>query len=218
MQRIHSHNNFVYFTVSLVILLLTSAFVSSTPEGYNHLLLQAVMFATELVAFFSLSLSKQWRRFIGLMLLLMATATLLREFSGWRAAPGISLGVALVFYSGMAVVAARQVLFSGRVEFNNIVGTAAIYLLLGIIWTLLYLIALEIWPDGFDGIAYRNWHDNFSEAAYFSYVTMTTLGYGDITPTIPITRTLAYLQAVTGTFYMAVVVASMIGTLTRKPQ
>ena len=76
--------------------------------------------------------------------------------------------------------------------------------------------ALEFWPEGIKGIEYKDWHDNFGATAYFSYVTMTTLGYGDITPVVPMTRTLAYLQAVAGTFYMAVVVASLVGGFARR--
>ena len=90
------------------------------------------------------------------------------------------------------------------------------YLLLGLIWAVLYLITLEMWPTGINGIEYQNWHDNFGVAVYFSFVTMTSLGYGDISPAIPFTRTLAYLQAIRGTFYMAIVVASLVGTLKKK--
>ena len=90
------------------------------------------------------------------------------------------------------------------------------YLLLALIWTVLYLIALEFWPTAINGIQYRDWRDNFGEVAYYSYITMTTVGYGEITPAIPVTRTLAYLQAITGTFYMAIVVASMVGGFSRK--
>ncbi|NQX89374.1 MAG: two pore domain potassium channel family protein, partial [Halioglobus sp.] len=45
---------------------------------------------------------------------------------------------------------------------------------------------------------------------------MTTLGYGDITPIASMLRTLAYLQAVAGTFYIAVVVASLVGAFSRR--
>ena len=118
--------------------------------------------------------------------------------------------------TGMTVAAARQALFTGCIEPNTIAGAFAVYLLMGLVWTVLYLIAFEFWHNAFTGINYKAWNDNFGEMAYFSYVTMTTLGYGDINPNIPYTRTLAYLQAVVGTFYMAVVVASMIGALSRK--
>ena len=85
------------------------------------------------------------------------------------------------------------------------------FLLLGLIWSTLYLITLEFWHGAFNGIEYKNWNDNFAVTTYFSYVTMTTLGYGDISPALPVSRVLAFLQAIFGTFYMAVVVASLIG-------
>jgi voltage-gated potassium channel len=214
--RIHSHNNFYFFTASLVILLLASAFVSSTRLGEGHLLLQSLIFATELVAYFSLNLSKQWRGFVVVMLVLLAVSTLLRYFTTWTIEPLIGLGLSLIFYCGVTYVAARQALFSGDIELNTIVGAVAVYLLLGLIWTLLYLIALEFWPAGIKGIEYQNWHDNFGKTNYFSYVTLSTLGYGDISPATPVTRTLAFLEAITGTFYMAVVVASMIGRVSKK--
>lgn len=216
MQRIHSHNNFFFFTASLVFLLLVSGYVSSTPEGQHHLLLQGVVMATELIAYLSLSLSRKWRVFVIFLLLLNVTVTVIREFAALEIPPKIGLCLSLAFYMGMTYVAARQVLFSGDIEFNTIVGTLAVYLLLGIVWTGFYLLALEFWPEGIKGIEYRDWHDNFGATAYFSYVTMTTLGYGDISPAVPMMRTLAYLQAVIGTFYMAIVVASLVGAFARR--
>lgn len=216
MQKIDSHNNFFYFTASLVILLLASGYVSSTPDGNHHLVLQVLMFFTELVAYFSLSLSKKWRTFVVLILLMMAATTSMREFLHWQINPLVGLGVVLAFYAGMTYIAAKQVLFSGNIEPNSIIGALGVYLLMGIVWTTLYLISLEFWPEGINGIEHRDWHDNFGITAYFSYVTMTTLGFGDISPAVPMTRTLVYLQAVAGTFYMAVVVASLVGAFARK--
>ena len=46
---------------------------------------------------------------------------------------------------------------------------------------------------------------------YFSYVTMTTLGYGDISPVTPLARVLVIIEAMTGMFYLAVIVASLVG-------
>jgi len=216
MHRINSHNNFYFFTASLVLLLLVSAFVSSTADGQSSRVMSAVILVTELVAFFSLNLSRWWRRFVGLMLLSLIMGNLIQEFTDWTTAPLLGLVVCLIFFAGMALAAARQVLFTGGVELNTIAGTVAVYLLLGLVWTVLYLITLEFWPEGINGIAYRAWRDNFGEVAYYSYITMTTVGYGEITPAIPVTRTLAYLQAITGTFYMAVVVASMVGSFSRQ--
>ena len=54
----------------------------------------------------------------------------------------------------------------------------------------------------------REWD---SEWLYFSFVTMTSLGYGDISPVSAIARALAYLEAVSGQFYIAILVAGLVG-------
>lgn len=215
MKKIHSENNFIFFTATLVCVLLASAVVGSTPAGEQHRLIVAALLLTQLVAYFSLNLSRQWRGFVALILALMLASNGLREFTNWPAVSMTALVVCLIFYCGMAYAAARQVLFSGNIGYNTIVGTVSIFLLLGLIWALMYLISLEYWPEGINGIEYQNWHDNLGAAIYFSFITMTSTGYGDITPALPVTRTLAYLQAITGTFYIAVVVASLVGAFSR---
>jgi hypothetical protein len=51
---------------------------------------------------------------------------------------------------------------------------------------------------------------------YYSFVTLTTVGYGDISPVSPATRTLAWVEAVTGQFYLAVIVAGLVGGRRRR--
>ena len=55
------------------------------------------------------------------------------------------------------------------------------------------------------------WYENFADGTYFSFVTLTTLGYGDISPVTPVARFLVYMEAIVGVFYMAILVASLIG-------
>jgi voltage-gated potassium channel len=215
-ERVNAHNNFFYFTLALVILLLTSALVGTSADGEDHLWLHGIMLVTELAAYFSLNLSKHWRRFVIAMIVLMLIGNSVREFTNWSMAPVVALVGSLIFYCGMAYAAAKQVLFSGRIEGNTIIGAIAIYLLMGLIWGVLYLLTLEFWHDAFNGISYRSWSDNFSTSLYFSFVTMTSLGYGDISPAVPVSRVLAYLQAISGAFYMAIVVASMVGARVSK--
>ena len=218
METVNSHNNFFYFTLALVFLLLFSAVADSFPSKESHRALQGVLLFTEIVAYLSLNLSRRWRVFITFMVVLILIVNGIHELTHWTVAPVISLTTALIFYCGMAYAAAKQVLFSGKreIEANTIVGAVAVYLLLGIIWSTLYLITLEFWHGAFNGLEYKNWNDNFAITTYFSYVTMTTLGYGDISPAVPVSRVLVYLQAIFGTFYMAVVVASLIGARTSK--
>ena len=104
-----------------------------------------------------------------------------------------------------------QVMFTGRVDQNKIVGAVCIYLLMGLLWAFAYLI-VEAWlPGSFSGLDGKPWQENTDTMVYYSFVTITTLGYGDILPEKPIAQFLAYMEAVTGVFYMAILVASLIG-------
>jgi voltage-gated potassium channel Kch len=73
------------------------------------------------------------------------------------------------------------------------------------------LITEGLFPGSLVGLDGKNWQDNLQATIYYSMVTLTTLGYGDITPAAPITRFLAYMEALVGIFYTTVLVASLIG-------
>lgn len=214
MEGVNERNNFIYFTLALVILLLASALVNTLPGSEGRLVLRLIIVATEIVAFISLSFDKQWRGFIATMVVLIIGAGALDELTDIPWAPVLSLLALLVFYLGIAYSLGRRVLLAGNADSNTIIGSLAVYLLLGLIWATLYLICLEFFSDAFNGIERTSWSDNFSNAAYFSFVTMTSLGYGDVSPALPVTRALAYLQAIAGAFFMAIVVASLIGVRT----
>ena len=123
----------------------------------------------------------------------------------------VHLLLLLAFFVMTTIIAARQVLFTGEITLNKIVGAICIFFLLGLIWATMYLLLLEWDPATFNNIQHVSWHDSFPKVVYFSFVTMTTLGYGDISPALPLARFLAYLEAVMGLFYIAVMVASLVG-------
>jgi hypothetical protein len=105
----------------------------------------------------------------------------------------------------------RQIAVGRSIDANRLVGAVCVYLLLGVIWAMLYTLVESMSPGAFTGFSPsedRSWD---SEWLYFSFVTMTTLGYGDILPVSAIARGLAYLQAVAGQFYIAVLVAGLVG-------
>ena len=83
------------------------------------------------------------------------------------------------------------------------------YLLLGWAWSGLYTWALHVDPTG----SFRD-PDQVSEAGgllYFSFVTLTTLGYGDIVPVSLATRMLVVLEAIVGQLYLVILVARLVG-------
>jgi len=194
--------------------MLISAYAHSISALDNLFLVRGTLLLTQVVAFLTLGFNRSFRVFLASMVLIGVLVNATAQFSNMiepTVTNMLHLVPALLFFSAMAVAAAKQVLFVGSVETNTIVGTLAIYLLLGLVWAVLYLIALEFFPGAFNGIEPGSWEDNLSTAVYFSFVTMTTLGYGDISPALPVSESLVLLQAVVGTFYMAIVVASFVG-------
>ena len=104
----------------------------------------------------------------------------------------------------------KQVAFGTEITFNRLVGAVCIYLLLGTIWAVAYSLVDAVSPGSFTGFTPQVGHGWDSEWLYFSFVTMTTLGYGDISPVSATARALAYLQAVFGQFYVAILVAGLV--------
>lgn len=104
----------------------------------------------------------------------------------------------------------KQVVLGKEISANRVVGAISLYLLFGAIWAITYAVLEMLVPGsftGFSGPISQGWS---SEWLYFSFVTMTTLGYGDLTPLSATARTLAYMQAVFGQFYIAILVAGLV--------
>lgn len=99
---------------------------------------------------------------------------------------------------------------SSSVDVNVLITSINIYLLAGIIGASLAMLFYRIYPDAYNFPAYIN-PPIFVHFLYYSFVTMSTVGYGDITPRIPETQTLAYLLSITGQLYVAIIIAFLIG-------
>ena len=108
--------------------------------------------------------------------------------------------------------ALRQVMFGTEMNANRLFGAVCIYLMLGVNWALMYGGLHMMDPDSFSGALGSNASDAGGDWIYYSFVTLTTLGYGDILPVSSIARALAYSQAIVGVFYMAVLVAALVST------
>lgn len=216
MSGLTQHNNFIFLTIALVLLLLVSAMGHSVHAGLSVHFSQIMTLTMLAVTYHTLNFGPRWRRFVGATLLLCLVIAVIGLFTD---SPEVTLAyrlVGLAFFVGATSKCSHQVLFTHTTRTNAIVGTLAIYLLLGLTWASLYAITLYFIPDAIRGITPEAGVDYFPRVLYFSYVTLATLGYGDISPAVPISKTLAYLQAVAGTFYLAIIVASLIGGRLKK--
>lgn len=191
--------------------MLAGALIDQFPSDLGQHILQAVTvitLASGIVGFRSSRL--RGRKWIGLTVSVVAIVLVGVVLD----AVGLSylhLFILILFYSWATWLAARQVLFTGQIDGNKIVGAICIYLLIGLIWGLMYLFLAQIIPGAFNGLEQLVWYHNFADAAYYSFVTLTTLGYGDISPVTPLARFLVYMEAIVGVFYTAILVASLVG-------
>ena len=211
MESVSEKNNFIYLIVSLVILLLAGALVDQFPSVLGQHVFQGasvVTLALSTAGFRSAKMRLHTGAVFTLSVLVIVILGILLDEAGMSS---LHLFVLILFYVWATWLAAKQVLFSGPIDGHKIVGAICIYLLMGLIWALLYLFIAQTIPDAFNGLEQLVWYDNFADVAYFSFVTLTTLGYGDISPIIPIARFLVYMEAIVGVFYMAILVASLIG-------
>lgn len=119
----------------------------------------------------------------------------------------------LVSCGMLAVIVLVHVFREGPVTVHRIQGAIAVYLLLGLVWSGVYeLIYLSI-PNSFNftavptGTSLAALRPGF---AYFSFTTLTTVGYGDITAVAPAARSAAMLEAITGQLFPAVLLARLV--------
>ena len=206
-------NNFAYLAIALVLLLFRLAVTHELGIALGEVVVEAAVLLALATAVWSMRNDRQWHAtrlgLLGALLVLLATRA-------WLIHAGLDLlwnGLLLVYLILTSWSAMRLVLFSGPVDWNKIVGSFCIYLLLGFIWATLYSMLAQYRPYAFHGLPDSGWYENFPNLIYFSFITLTTAGYGDITPVTPMGHFLAIMEAVIGQFYLAVLVASLVGSI-----
>jgi voltage-gated potassium channel len=122
----------------------------------------------------------------------------------------------VLFLLGAAVLIVRSMFGSGTLTFDSIAGAVCGYLFLGLGWAVIYSMIESFRPGSFEaGESLISGEDSTPRQVltYFSFVTLTTVGYGDVLPVTPVTRTCAWIEAITGQFYLAVIVAGLVSML-----
>jgi len=110
----------------------------------------------------------------------------------------------------LGYVVARKVFSGGEVTLHRIVGAVLLYLLIALAFVSAFLL-LGFWvPNAFSGLVVEDSQKLSSNLIYFSFVTLTTVGYGDIVPIHPVARSLCNLESIIGQLYPATLLARMV--------
>jgi voltage-gated potassium channel len=136
---------------------------------------------------------------------------------GFHVAAEVAYHFCMVGFLGFAVaVILRDIFKKNQISGDDVLGAFCGYMLMALVWANLYTLAYLLFPGVYSvskDIAWRmaEWHHRRALFEYLSFTTLTSLGYSDITPVGPPAYTLTWLEVMVGQFYMAVVVAQLVG-------
>lgn len=204
-------DNFFFLLAGLLLVLVAAPVVSEYMEPSWAIELE-ISFAGVLVMGVWSAYGSRRRFFLGIFLCAVcvlgtAAAVVLQS----ELARVVTLLAILIFLGLSGVSVLRLILNSGKVDLNTIVGAVCVYLMLGITWAVLYYLLESVVPgsfSGLDGYDARRW---FWRLLFYSFVTLSTLAYGDIVPANAFSESMAYLEAIVGQLYVAVLVACLVG-------
>lgn len=122
----------------------------------------------------------------------------------------VFLAAAFVFVAFVVLSLFRFILRAVLVDIHVLAVATSNYLMIGLLWMFIYLFLAAVQPAAFLVTASDGRQMDSFDALYFSFVTLCTVGYGDITPVSKPARMLAILEATTGVFYVTIVIARLV--------
>lgn len=194
----------------LLCIIVTYPFVEDYP--WLNEIVMAIGLLTVLAALWAVSDSRMAFVCTALLAVPAVTANFLNSISDSNQYAYFAIPLAFMFYMQLNIKILHTVIKSPQINWDILCGAISVYLLLGMNWTLIYTFLDLLNPNSFtihthigeDGIIGNK------EFFFFSFVTLTTLGYGDILPLTVPARVFAVLEAVTGQLYIAVIIGKLI--------
>ncbi len=192
----------------LLLLMLAFPYAEARPaESHLFTLLSSLVL---LVGLFCVT-DTRWHRSVGLALMVPAIASdwiALGGYLAWLHPVGMAFEAA--FLGWVAAVVFGAVFRAREVSADHLAGSVCVYLLVGVACASLYTAIEASHPGAFHIPSPAGPAALWSEMVFFSFTALTTVGYGDITPAISATRSLATLETVFGVLYTAILVARLV--------
>ncbi len=201
----NKHKN-IYFLVALFLLFVVSAF---TYNLKSHALFEDLGLSLVAIAAIYSFYSKKHQLFFGIFLAVVLIASnwmdeILKEYMIF-----IKLSFTLLFFSYILTLTLKKLFATKEISMNSIIGVINGFIVLGIIAGTSLLVIHTIWPDSI--VFVFNEPNIFLAYIYFGFVTITTLGFGDIIPLTPPGQLGVIIFSVLGQMYLATIIASFVG-------
>ena len=196
------------FMASLIVLLILSAVLEGTKYGYLILnIASTIVFISGVYA------AGRNKRSV-LILILLGLPWFLSEWVFTESSETIFASVLFFLFITGTII--NHILHSEKVSTDTLYGAVCVYLLLGLLWASIYSFLEHLSP----GIIFVTNNSDVigtltaNELIYYSYTTLTTLGYGDVTSFTPEGRIISVLEAIVGQLFLAFLVARLIAIYT----
>lgn len=197
----------VGFLGALVLMLVATPFVEDLKQGQFY---EAVLFT--LVMCTGLTASGSRRRLTVTLVSFPLAAIWMNEL--WpRTCPALTFILpGMAFLVVVTASLLRFVLRAKRVDAEVLCAGISVYLIFGLLWGLAYTLVAQVNPNAFSFSTPSGIEAPMSgfTSIYFSFTTLATLGYGDITPVTNVARMLAMIEAMTGTLFVGVMIARLV--------
>ncbi len=202
-------NGFRNLLFLLLLYIVGSPFLEQYPSLaiLAHISLSMALFG----AVYAINQQKNQRSIAGILLLPLLTMYWLAFFDVVDFSRVAAHLLFTIFYALLIYVFTIQIKTAQRVTNKELYATLSLYLIIGLFWGSIYTLLYYVNPEAYSGVLLKNTSNVSHVFNYFSLVTLTTLGYGDITPQTAGAGALCQMEAIVGQFFTAVVVAWLVG-------
>jgi hypothetical protein len=210
-KRYLRHERFLYLLCSIVFLIVVSPFLE---HGVGSEILLICIITAVLVSAINSVSDKRGHLILACLLatpwFVTSVATTL---SGTLYPEFYEAFFGSLFFTYTTVLIFSRVLKDKKVTSDTLYGAICVYILIGVTWSFFYVLIVTNSHDAFYINPVNNLDNilNWRDLSYYSFVTLTTLGYGDITPVAPIARSMAFLEAILGQVYLTIIIARLVG-------
>jgi hypothetical protein len=203
-----ARGKFLYFLISILFYILLSPFLKDF-SGI-HILLDIFISAVLLSGIYAVSKGKYDTVIMVMFVFPTMVLIWILHFIELPSLALFSNCLSILFFGYMIIRILNFIFKSETVTTDVIFAAIVVYLLIGVIWATIFRSLEAIHPGSFSAGEILEQHSRIA-FTYYSFVTLTTLGYGDINPLSPQAGTLAILEAIIGQLYVAILIARLVG-------
>jgi len=218
MESLFKSYRFLTLLISLLVFIIIYPVMRDSGVGIK--LISFFLTAVLIAGVYAVAVRKQ-QLIVGTLLACCAlAASWTNHFVAGPIAFTLNYSFNLIFVGYVLVIIFIYVIKSKKITANTIIASLCVYLLLCLFWTFIYVLIELVSPGAFSllggeqglvGSSSEIASHKFPALFYYSIVTITTLGYGDITPMTNLARSISALEAVFGQIYLTVLVARLVG-------